>query len=116
MSDDSTGSTVRRTIVAEPRAAATTSPMRDRTSSRTDSPNHPAAIASSRDTTHARSASVSRHAASTAFRRPVVDVDVPGSRFAADGVHTVEQLCAVVDVHRTVGLGRHHAVVGHDRE
>ncbi len=41
---------------------------------------------------------------------------MPGPRFPADGLHTVEQRGAVVDVHDIVGLDCHHAVVGHDRE
>ena len=113
--DDSRGSTVRRTMVAVPRAAATTSPIRDRTSSRTWSPNQPAAIASSRDATHARSVKCLPPRGENRVARAFLYIDVPGPWLAADGRHPVEERGAIVDVDDVVP-GGDHAVVGDDGE
>ena len=79
------GSTVRRTIAAESRAGG-----HDVTDARPDAVGDPRTEPARgdrlarADTTHARSPSVSRHAASTSSAAPSVDVDVPRSRLAAD--------------------------------
>ena len=87
-----------------------------RTSSLTRSPNHPAAIASSRDTTHARSASVSRHAANTLSAAPAATYMCRARGSPPMSVTPSVSASVAVDVDDVRGVDGDHAVVGHHRE